>query len=81
MNSEELKELCVERYLGVAGVFVDSVKEVGLLVVVWCEDDIVDDALKDLDLLAYYMLLPETQRTECSFCGSSSTASVSSTCL
>lgn len=42
---EKLEELGIGRYLGVAGVFVDTVKKVGLFVVVGCENDIVDDPL------------------------------------
>jgi len=32
-------------YLGIAAVLVYTVKKVRLLVVVWCEDDEVDDTL------------------------------------
>ena len=45
MDCEELKELSVERDLRIAGIFVDSVEEIGLFVVVGGEDDIVDDSL------------------------------------
>jgi hypothetical protein len=48
VNGEEPKELGVEGYLGVTCIFVDSVKEVGLLIVVGREDYIVDDSLEDL---------------------------------
>lgn len=51
MNGEELEELCIERDLRIANVFVDSVEEIGLFVVVRCEDDIVDNALQDLGML------------------------------
>jgi hypothetical protein len=34
MDSEELKELGIEGDLGVAGIFVDPMQEIGLLIVV-----------------------------------------------
>jgi hypothetical protein len=52
VNGEELEELGVEGDLVVSGIFVDAVEEVGLLVVVGGEDDIVDDSLEDLRMLA-----------------------------
>jgi hypothetical protein len=48
MNSEELEKLSVERYLRVAGILVDSVKEIRLLIIVRGKDYVVDDSLKDL---------------------------------
>ena len=50
-NGEKLKQLGFDRYLCIARVAVDAVQEVGLLVVVGCEDDEVDDALKYLGIL------------------------------
>ena len=47
-NGEEFEELGIERNLGVSGIFVDTVEEIGLFVVVWSEDYIVDDSLEDL---------------------------------
>ena len=52
MDGEELEELCIEGNLGVSGIFVDAVEEVGLFVVVGGKDDIVDDSLQDLRELA-----------------------------
>jgi hypothetical protein len=52
MNGEELEELCVERDLLESGVFVDSVEEIGLFVVIWGEDNVVDSPLQDLTSLA-----------------------------
>lgn len=52
MNSEQLEQLCVKRDLLQSGVFVDTVKEVGLLVVVRGKDNVVDTSLKDLGSLA-----------------------------
>lgn len=40
--------MCVLWDLRVARVALDTVDEVGLLVIVWREDDKVDDTLKDL---------------------------------
>ena len=47
-DGEELDELCVLWDQRVACVALDAVDEIGLLVIVWCEDDEVDDALEDL---------------------------------
>ena len=52
VNGEQFEELGLERNLLDAGVFVDSVEEVGLFVVVRGEDNIVDDSLKGLKKLA-----------------------------
>ena len=48
MNGEEFKELCIERDLVDSGVFLYTVEEVGLFVVVGGKDYIVDDSLQDL---------------------------------
>jgi len=48
VDGEELEQLGVERYLGVARVTVDAMEEVVLLVVMRREDDEVYDALEDL---------------------------------
>jgi hypothetical protein len=45
VNGEELEELGIEWYLGISGISVYAVEEVGLFVVVGCEDHIVDDSL------------------------------------
>jgi hypothetical protein len=52
VNGEELEKLGIEWYLGISGISVNAVEEVGLFVVVGCEDDIVDDSLQDLEKLA-----------------------------
>lgn len=52
MNGEEFEELRIEGDLVVSGIFVDAVEKIGLLVVVGGEDDIVDDSLQDLCMLA-----------------------------
>jgi hypothetical protein len=44
--------LCVLWDLSVARVALDAVDQVGLLVIVGCEDDEVDDALKDLCIVS-----------------------------
>ena len=46
-DGEEFQQLGFVGNLGVAGVGVDAVQEVGLLVVVRGEEDVVDDALED----------------------------------
>lgn len=48
VDGEQLQELGVEGYLRVAGIFVDSVEEVRLLIIVRGQDYIVDDSLKNL---------------------------------
>ena len=48
MYREELQKLGVEVNLAISRVFVDSMKEIGLFVVVRGEDGIVDDALQNL---------------------------------
>lgn len=48
MNSEELEELRIEGYLGIPGVSLDTMEKIRLFVVVWGEDNIVDDSLKYL---------------------------------
>ena len=48
MHGEEFEELGFNRDLSVAGVGLDAVEEVGLLVVVRSEDNVVDDALEGL---------------------------------
>jgi hypothetical protein len=53
VNGEELEELGIEWYLGISGISVNAMEEVGLFVVVGGEDDIVDDSLQDLEKLAY----------------------------
>ena len=53
VNGEELKKLGIEWYLGISGISVNAMEEVGLFVVVGSEDDIVDDSLQDLEKLAY----------------------------
>lgn len=52
MNSEKLEELRIAGNLRIPNVFLDSVKEVGLFVVVWSKDHIVDNSLEYLWLLA-----------------------------
>ena len=51
VDGEELEELGIKWYLGISGIFVNAVEEVGLFVVVGGEDDIVDDSLQDLKKL------------------------------
>jgi hypothetical protein len=48
VDSVEFEELGVERDLIDSSVFLYAVEEVRLFVVVWGEDDIVDDSLEDL---------------------------------
>jgi hypothetical protein len=48
VDCEELEKLCVEGNLVDPSVFLYTVEEVGLLVVVGGEDDIVDNSLEDL---------------------------------
>jgi hypothetical protein len=48
MYGEEFEELCVKRDLVDSGVFLYSVEEIGLFVVIGGEDDIVDNSLQDL---------------------------------
>lgn len=84
MDGEELEKFSVQRDLGIPGVPVDSVEEVVLFVVVGCEDDEVDDTLEDLETLlitARGIRVGVREPTARSFSGSSSTASVSNTCL
>jgi len=45
MDCEEFEKLCIEGDLGIPGVFLNAVEEVGLFVVVGGEGDIVDDSL------------------------------------
>lgn len=49
MDGEELEELGLDRNLSVAGVRLNAVKKVGLLIVVRSEDNVVNDALESLD--------------------------------
>lgn len=79
MNCEEFKELSFKRNLRVSGISVYTVEEIGLFVVVGSKDDIVDDSLEDLGMLAYNYTMG-CGHTDWSFEGSSSTASVSRTC-
>jgi hypothetical protein len=65
VNGEELEELGVEWYLGISGISVNTVEEVGLFVVVGSEDDIVYDSLQDLEKLAYIIhYAPDGSLTE-----------------
>lgn len=48
VNGEEFEQFRIQLYLAVAGVSVDTVKKVMLLVVVGRKDDKVDDSLKNL---------------------------------
>ena len=52
MDGEKLDKLCIERNLLQAGVFVNAMEEVGLFVVVWGEDNVVNRSLKDLNISA-----------------------------
>jgi hypothetical protein len=52
VNGEELQKLGIKRYLSIAGILVDSVKEIGLFIVVRSEDNVVDDSLQALERLA-----------------------------
>ena len=45
VDGEELEELRLKRDLAVAGITEDAVEEVGLFVVVWSEDHVVNDSL------------------------------------
>ena len=68
---------------GVAGVGVDAVEEVRLFVVVWCEEDVEDYSLKDLQKFSFEALSRKRflwTLTACSCSGVSSTDSVSKTC-
>ena len=49
VDGEELEELGLDRNLSVAGVRLNAVKKVGLLIVVRSEDNVVNDALESLD--------------------------------
>ena len=53
VNGEQSEKLGLERNLLDSRVFVDSVEQVGLFVVVRGEDNIVDDSLKGLKRLAF----------------------------
>ena len=57
MDGKELEQLRIEGNLGVAGVFVDAVQEIRLLVVIGSEDDVVDDSLEDLGDVSCYLAL------------------------
>lgn len=45
VDGEEFEKLGFKSDLGVARFFLDAVEEIGLFVVVWCEDDVEDDSL------------------------------------
>jgi hypothetical protein len=47
-NCELFQELSFHGHERVAAVFLNAVEEIGLFIVVWSEDDIVDDALESL---------------------------------
>lgn len=66
----------------VAGVGVDAVEKVGLLVVVRCEENVIDDSLEDLEVLSHRSTMYRAMGwlTACSCSGFSSTDSVSKTC-
>jgi len=48
VQSKEAKQLSFVWQVRIAGVGLDAVEQVGLLVVVWGEDDEVDNTLKGL---------------------------------
>jgi len=48
VDREEFEKLGIEGYLGISGISVDAVEEIGLLIVVGSEDNIVDYSLEDL---------------------------------
>ena len=51
-DSEGFEELLLIKHEGVAGVGVDTVEEVRLLVIVRGEEDVIDDSLEDLDVVS-----------------------------
>lgn len=51
VDGEEFEELGVQGDLRDAGFFVNAVEEVGLFVVVRCEDYVVDDSGNNLNIL------------------------------
>ena len=57
VDGKQLEQLRIEGDLGVAGVFVDAVQEIRLLVVIRREDNIVDDSLQALGNVSCYLAL------------------------
>jgi hypothetical protein len=53
VDGKKFEELSIERYLSITDVFLHTVEEVGLFVVVGSEDNVVNDSLQDLNELAY----------------------------
>ena len=80
IDREEAEQAGFDWDPGVAGFGVDAVEEVGLLVVVGGEDNIIDDPLENLSQLVNQPCRRREKRTAWSFSGSSSTDSVSRTC-
>ncbi len=81
-DGEGFEQLLLVGDEGVAGVGVYAVEKVGLLVIVGCEEDVVDDSLEDLEVVScrYSKERAMSWLTACSCSGFSSTDSVSRTC-
>ena len=80
-DGEGLEQLLLVGDERVAGVGVYAVEKVGLLVVVGCEKNVVDDPLEDLEAVnCRNKVVGMGWLTACSCSGFSSTDSVSRTC-
>lgn len=81
-DGEGLEQLLFVGDEGVAGVGMYAVEKVGLLVVVRCEENVVDDSLEDLGDFSHRSITYRAMGwlTACSCSGFSSTDSVSRTC-
>ena len=81
-NGEGFKELLLVGDEGVSSVGVYAMEKVGLLVVVRCEKNVIDDSLEDLEVVSCRNAKERAMGwlTACSCSGFSSTDSVSRTC-
>lgn len=81
-DGEGFEQLLLVGDKRVAGVGVYAVEKVGLLVVVRCEENVVDDSLEDLGIVSHRNTTYRAMGwlTACSCSGFSSTDSVSRTC-
>ena len=81
-NGESFEQLLLVGNKGVTSVGMYTMEKVGLLVIVGCEKNVIDDSLEDLEVVSYGNVKKRAMswHTACSCSGFSSTDSVSRTC-
>lgn len=57
-DGEEFEELGVKRHFVISTILLDTVEEVGLFIIVWGQDNIVDDSLQNLAVSITVSSLP-----------------------